>query len=234
MRNSPTVVTFFEEFRRNFSRIISCNWSLGNSREIPQNWSPRWKIFVRSQFREIPEKFFGISTHKIPQNFSGIPEFPRNSWENLRNSSQELVRKNFFAGNSQTFPQILSTFSPFFLQNWLQEIPWNWLQEISWIELWEFPRNGLQEIPRTWFLGMGYVTRNSSTFPPDFSWEFPRIPRKGSHENFHGFSAKLLLGKYIWLVYLLVCVCPCRNGRTVCLFFTLHNVEISKLLTSKM
>ena len=64
--------------------------------------------------------------------------------------------KELFAGNSQEFPQILSTFSSVFLQNWKKEIPWNWLQEIPWIELWEFPRNWLQEIPRTWFLGMGH------------------------------------------------------------------------------
>ena len=51
--------------------------------------------------------------------FQDIPEeLLRKFWEQVPGNSQELVRKNFFAGNSQEFPKILSTFSPFFLKNW--------------------------------------------------------------------------------------------------------------------
>ena len=106
--------------------------------------------------------------------------------------------EELFYGNSQEFPQILSTFSPGFLKNWWQEIPWNWLQEISWIELWESPQNGLQEIFRTW---LREIPRNSCRlFHLIFLWKFlgnfrgfPRkIPR-----NFSWFSAKLLLGMFM-------------------------------------
>ena len=53
------------------------------------------------------------------------------SWESIPG----MWFEELFAGNSEEFPQILSTFSPVFLQNWQQKIPWNWLQEIPWIEL---------------------------------------------------------------------------------------------------
>ena len=82
--DSPTMVTFFEEFPRNFSRIISCNWFLGNSREIPQNWSPRWEIFVGSQFWDSVSRI----SWEILRNFS-----PRNSSEFLRNTSPEITEK---------------------------------------------------------------------------------------------------------------------------------------------
>ena len=127
--DSPTVVTFFKDFPRNFSRIISCNWFLGNSREIFQNWSPRWEIFVGSQFwdsvsrisweilwnfsprnfseflqnnsPEIPEKFLGLSHHV----YGFLGEFiKRISFEKfLRNSP------DFFSGNSW---EILRTWLP--------------------------------------------------------------------------------------------------------------------------
>ena len=82
--DSPTMATFFEEFPRNFSRIISCNWFLGNSREIPQNWSPRWEIFVGSQFWDSVSRI----SWEILRNFS-----PRNSSEFLRNTSPEITEK---------------------------------------------------------------------------------------------------------------------------------------------
>ena len=82
--DSPTVVTFFEEFPRNFSRILSCNWFLGNSREIPQNWSLRLETFVGSQFWDSVSRNFG----EIPRNFS-----LQKSSEFLRNTSPEIPEK---------------------------------------------------------------------------------------------------------------------------------------------
>ena len=78
------MVTFFEEFPRNFSRIISWNWLLGNFREIPQNWSPRWEIFVGSQFRDSVSR----NSWEILWNFS-----PQNSSELLGNTSLEIPEK---------------------------------------------------------------------------------------------------------------------------------------------
>ena len=78
------VVTLFEEFPRNFSRIISCNWFLGNSREIPQNWSPRWEIFGGSQFWDSVSR----NSWEILRNFS-----PRNSSEFLQKYSLEIPEK---------------------------------------------------------------------------------------------------------------------------------------------
>ena len=77
-------MTFFKEFPRNFSRIISCNWFLGNSREIPQNWSPRLEIFVGSQFWDSVSR----NSWEILRNFS-----PRNSSEFLQNYSLEIPEK---------------------------------------------------------------------------------------------------------------------------------------------
>ena len=72
------------DFPRNFSRISSCTWFLGNSREIPQNWSPRWKIFAESQFWDSVSR----NSREILQNFS-----PQNSSEFLRNTSPEIPEK---------------------------------------------------------------------------------------------------------------------------------------------
>ena len=57
-----------EEFLEN----SSCTWFLGNSREIPQNWSPRWEIFAESQFWDSVSR----NSREILQNFS-----PQNSSE---------------------------------------------------------------------------------------------------------------------------------------------------------
>jgi len=84
------MVTFFEEFPWNFSRIISCNWFLRNSREILQNWSTRREIFVGSQCWDSVSRNFW----EILQNFS-----QQNSSEFLRNTSKEIPEKFLGVGH---------------------------------------------------------------------------------------------------------------------------------------
>ena len=81
MRNFPRFSNRGDFFPRNFSRIISCNLFLGNSREIPQYWSPRWEIYWGSQFWDSVSR----NSWEIPRNFP-----PRNSSEFLRNISPEI------------------------------------------------------------------------------------------------------------------------------------------------
>ena len=65
-------------------QIINCNWFLGNSQEIPQNWSPRWEIFVGLQFWDSVSR----NSWEILWNFS-----PQNSSEFFLNTSPEIPEK---------------------------------------------------------------------------------------------------------------------------------------------
>ena len=165
------MVTFFEEFPRNFSRIISWNWLLGNFREIPQNWSPRWEIFVGSQFRDSVSR----NSWEILWNFS-----PQNSSELLGNTSLEIPEKFLGIGHhvywflGELNKRInIETFLGFF---------WNFNPRNSW----EILLNASPEIPEK-FLRLGQrvygslgelnkriSTRNSWEFLWIFSQEIPK------------------------------------------------------------
>jgi len=131
VKNFPkisTVVTFFEEFPRNFSRNSpelvpkmrdfcgSQFWDSvsRNSWEIPRNFSPgNSSEFLQNSSPEIPEKFLGLNNHVYRFLGAFIKWI---SFEKFLGISPELhlkkilrISPDYFSGNSW---EILRTWAP--------------------------------------------------------------------------------------------------------------------------
>ena len=110
--DSPTMVTFYEEFPRNFSRIISCNWFLGNSsQELVPKMRDFWGIIVLRNSWEFLWKFLrnSLDLDSIFYRFS-VKFIKRNSFKKFLGISPEFHPKKFLRNACPEIPEIFLGF----------------------------------------------------------------------------------------------------------------------------